>query len=258
MPRMPFSGVRISCDTIARKRDLARLAVSAWSRASPSARFRHDAVGDIAADALDFGLAVFAAHIAFAPGDPARAGRGRRSSGRACARRRTASRIRPVREFRTRSSEPCSAAASRPASAQKASLAKVMTPSCRRRTIRSPCDSRKARERCSASCNCHSRSDNSLAALAHAPRPAAPDAVAVDQERHEGAGEGEQRGDADREQHRIVFRGAGQRAGRAGRMPIQMPTSSRKAIRTKRKTRSRNCGHARMNFMPDVPFQAAR
>ena len=29
MPRMPFSGVRISCDTMARKRDLARLAVSA-------------------------------------------------------------------------------------------------------------------------------------------------------------------------------------------------------------------------------------
>ena len=34
MPRMPFSGVRISCDTIARKRDLARLAASAASRAS--------------------------------------------------------------------------------------------------------------------------------------------------------------------------------------------------------------------------------
>ena len=38
MPRMPLSGVRTSCETIARKRDFARLAVSAWSRASPSAR----------------------------------------------------------------------------------------------------------------------------------------------------------------------------------------------------------------------------
>ena len=38
MPRMPLSGVRISCDTMARKRDLARLAASAASRASASAR----------------------------------------------------------------------------------------------------------------------------------------------------------------------------------------------------------------------------
>ncbi len=38
MPMMPLSGVRISCDTMARKRDLARLAASAWSRASHSAR----------------------------------------------------------------------------------------------------------------------------------------------------------------------------------------------------------------------------
>ena len=38
MPRMPLSGVRISCDTIARKRDLARFAASAASRASASAR----------------------------------------------------------------------------------------------------------------------------------------------------------------------------------------------------------------------------
>ena len=38
MPMMPFSGVRISWEAIARKRDLARLAASAWSRASPSAR----------------------------------------------------------------------------------------------------------------------------------------------------------------------------------------------------------------------------
>ena len=37
MPRMPLSGVRISWLTVARKRDLARLAVSAWSRALPSA-----------------------------------------------------------------------------------------------------------------------------------------------------------------------------------------------------------------------------
>jgi len=35
---MPFSGVRISCDTMARKRDLAPLAASAASRASASAR----------------------------------------------------------------------------------------------------------------------------------------------------------------------------------------------------------------------------
>ena len=38
MPMMPFSGVRISWLAIARKRDLARLAASAWSRASASAR----------------------------------------------------------------------------------------------------------------------------------------------------------------------------------------------------------------------------
>ena len=38
MPMMPFSGVRISWLAIARKRDLARLAASAWSRACASAR----------------------------------------------------------------------------------------------------------------------------------------------------------------------------------------------------------------------------
>ena len=56
MPRMPLSGVRISCETIARKRDFARLAASAWSRASASARSACDAVGDVAADALHLGL----------------------------------------------------------------------------------------------------------------------------------------------------------------------------------------------------------
>src|SRR3977135_1398915 len=89
---MPLSGVLISCDTMARKRDLARLAASAWSRASQSARSAStragrsrpprctsppalllglgarragralglDPVGDVAADALHFaaGLAV--------------------------------------------------------------------------------------------------------------------------------------------------------------------------------------------------------
>ena len=57
MPRMPLSGVRISCETIARKRDLARLAASAWSRASASACSACDPVGDVAADALHFGAA---------------------------------------------------------------------------------------------------------------------------------------------------------------------------------------------------------
>src|SRR5881227_3181763 len=38
MPMMPLSGVRISWLAIARKRDLARLAALAWSRASLSAR----------------------------------------------------------------------------------------------------------------------------------------------------------------------------------------------------------------------------
>ena len=38
MPRMPLSGVRISWLTMARKRLFARLAASAWSRASASAR----------------------------------------------------------------------------------------------------------------------------------------------------------------------------------------------------------------------------
>src|SRR5215510_884825 len=33
MPRMPLSGVRISCDTVARNFDLARLAASAAARA---------------------------------------------------------------------------------------------------------------------------------------------------------------------------------------------------------------------------------
>ena len=55
MPSMPLSGVRISWLTMARKRDLARLAASAWSRASPSARSACDAVGDVAADALRLG-----------------------------------------------------------------------------------------------------------------------------------------------------------------------------------------------------------
>ncbi len=39
-------------------------------------QFRHHAVGDVAADALNFGLAVLAADRAFTPGDPARAVRG--------------------------------------------------------------------------------------------------------------------------------------------------------------------------------------
>ena len=76
MPRMPLSGVRISCDTMARKRDLARFAASAWSRASASARSAVDAVGHVAADALHLAAAV-GAHRHLAPGDPARAvGRG--------------------------------------------------------------------------------------------------------------------------------------------------------------------------------------
>jgi len=37
VPRMPWAGGRISCDTRARIRDLARLAASAWSRASAKA-----------------------------------------------------------------------------------------------------------------------------------------------------------------------------------------------------------------------------
>ena len=57
MPRMPLSGVRISCDTIARKRDLARLAASAWSRALGERVLGLDTVGDVVADALHLGLA---------------------------------------------------------------------------------------------------------------------------------------------------------------------------------------------------------
>ena len=57
MPRMPLSGVRISWLTMARKRDLARFAASAWSRAGLQRALGFDAVGDVAADALHFGAA---------------------------------------------------------------------------------------------------------------------------------------------------------------------------------------------------------
>ena len=77
MPRMPLSGVRTSCETIARKRDFARLAVSAWSRASASARSactrsvtsRPTLCSSAPGSPPD-------AHHHLAPGDPARAGLG--------------------------------------------------------------------------------------------------------------------------------------------------------------------------------------
>ncbi len=198
MPRMPFSGVRISCDDHRQEARLGAVGGLRLIARFAERAFRHHAVGDIAADALDFGLAAFAAHQAFAPGDPARAGRrfdllvvhapavGQHGG------------FALFEDVEARNPSRSGKSRSRPASAQKASLTKVMTPSRRRRTIRSPCDSRKARERCSASCKCQIRSDNCSQRSSSAPRAAAPDAVAVDQERHEGAGEGKQRRDPDR------------------------------------------------------------
>ena len=55
MPMMPFSGVRISWLAIARKRDLARLGgVGLVARLGQRA-LGLGAVGDVAADALQFG-----------------------------------------------------------------------------------------------------------------------------------------------------------------------------------------------------------
>ena len=74
---MPFKGVRISCDDHRQETRLGAVGGFRQIARFAECRFRHDAVGDIAADALDFGLAAFAAHKAFAPGDPAGAGSGR-------------------------------------------------------------------------------------------------------------------------------------------------------------------------------------
>ena len=72
MPRMPLSGVRISCETIARKRDLARLAASAWSRASASARSASTR-SVTSRPTLCTSVPSAGAHRHLAPGDPARA-----------------------------------------------------------------------------------------------------------------------------------------------------------------------------------------
>ena len=70
MPRMPFSGVRISCETIGRNRDLARLAASAWSRAIASAR-SVSTRSVTSRPTLCISLGPSGAHRHFAPGDPA-------------------------------------------------------------------------------------------------------------------------------------------------------------------------------------------
>ena len=70
MPRMPLSGVRISCDTIARKRDLARLAASAWSRATASA-CSASTRSVTSRPTLCISAGAIGAHRDFAPGDPA-------------------------------------------------------------------------------------------------------------------------------------------------------------------------------------------
>ena len=74
MPMMPLSGVRISCDTMARKRDLARLAASAWSRASHSARSASTrSVTSRPTLCTSAPLRGARPHHHVAPGDPARA-----------------------------------------------------------------------------------------------------------------------------------------------------------------------------------------
>ncbi len=76
MPMMPFSGVRISWLAIARKRDLARLAASAWSRASVSARsLSVRSVTSRPTLCISAGAPASLRDQAFAPGDPARAER---------------------------------------------------------------------------------------------------------------------------------------------------------------------------------------
>ena len=69
MPRMPLSGGRISCETMVRKRDLARLAASAWI-----ARHRQRLLGSehaaglsVAADALHLALSPSALYRDLAP-----------------------------------------------------------------------------------------------------------------------------------------------------------------------------------------------
>ena len=108
MPRMPLSGVRISWLTMARKRDLARLAASAWSRASRERALGLDAVGDVAADALHFGARLRRAPRLRARRSSARRRRWR-SSGRARACRRRARRRRPVRARGSSTAVPISA-----------------------------------------------------------------------------------------------------------------------------------------------------
>ena len=109
MPRMPLSGVRISWLTMARKRDLARLAASAWSRASASARSASTRSVTSRPTLCTSVPSVGCARAHFAPRDPARACRARRSSGRARACRR-----------RARVASPCSSTGQRLGGADRA------------------------------------------------------------------------------------------------------------------------------------------
>ena len=122
MPSMPLSGVRISWLTVARKRDFARLAACASSRACGERALGLDAVGDIAADALHFGAGI-AAHRDLAPGDPAAAGAGGDFLVVDAGAVRRARRMSLCSSTGSWNGLPISASRPRAASAQKASLA---------------------------------------------------------------------------------------------------------------------------------------
>ena len=174
--------------------------------------FRHDAIGNIAAHGLDFGLAALATHDALAPGDPALAGRSgdllvvdAPAIGEDCR----------IALFENLEGEIGAAQEARVAAGKRA-IGVVGKGDCA--VAAPPHDQIGLRfQECARTLlgllQLPELIGQLLAALFHAARAAAPDPVAGDEKRHEGTGEGEQRRDADREQHRIVFRIAGGRAG---------------------------------------------
>ena len=70
MPRMPLSGVRISCETIVEEPRLGTVGRFGLIARFGERAFGPHAVGDVAADALHLARAV-GAHDHFAPRDPA-------------------------------------------------------------------------------------------------------------------------------------------------------------------------------------------
>ena len=152
MPRMPPSGVRISCVTVARKRDLALLAASAASRARAAARSASRRAVTSRPTLCVSGLprpcprtATSCHSIQRSPCTVSTA-----SSRRITAPPSRDSRL-PDSMTGKRNSLPTRFWRLRPASAEKASLTKVTRPRESRRTMRSPCPSIRLRVRSSLS-----------------------------------------------------------------------------------------------------------